>query len=138
MSTFRRVFLCLALVGVSGLGGCGDRDADRVIESEEEVSRDLKGTWTAAGEYGDLGEVEVWLTLEEDGSLSVVVVLDDGGRLSFPGTWELQDDLLVLRGVYFQPSGEARVRYSIRDDGTLVLEDEAGATEEWKQKEPAG
>ena len=138
MSAFRRVFLSLALAGGVAAGGCGDRDADRVIESEEEVSRDLKGTWTATGEYGDLGEVEVWLTLEEDGSLSVVVVLDDGGRLSFPGTWELQDDLLVLRGVYFQPSGEARVRYSIRDDGTLVLEDEAGATEEWKQKEPAG
>ena len=90
----------------------------------------LVGSWTTPRP----GETEIafTLTLEEDGSLTMVEHLDAGGQLSFPGTWVVEEDLLVFRGAYFQPDGESRVRYSIEGD-TLALEDAEGSTGVWQR-----
>jgi len=60
------------------------------------------------------------------------LLLTGGGQRSFPGSWELVEGELVLKGAYFRPDGESRVRWSIRDDGALVLEEE-GREQVWKE-----
>ena len=78
------------------------------------------------------GEVEVEMALAADGSLSVTLVLDSGVRRSFPGTWELESEELVLRGEYFAPAGESRVRWKM-EEVVLVLEDIDGRMQEWRR-----
>jgi hypothetical protein len=80
-----------------------------------------------------LGEVDVEMMLEEDGRLSMVLILSSGGRRSFPGSWAFEGDELVLSGVYFSPDGESRVRWQVKD-GVLVLEDASGRQQEWQRK----
>ena len=136
MKRARRAFLWIALAGTALAQGCGT-DARAVREEDSDgpsgASAQLIATWTTSAVHAELGEVEVLLTLREDGSLSMVMVTGAGGRLTFPGTWELQGESLVLRGSYFEPDGENRTRYTIRDDGVLLLEDDTGETEEWSR-----
>ena len=126
-----RALLLVALTGAAVAPGCGASDRATGAANGDGPAERLIGTWSTSGVHPELGAVEVQLTLRQDGSLTMVAVVDGGGRLSFPGIWELQGEWLVLRGPYFEPDGLARTRYSIRDDGALILEDEAGNTEVW-------
>ena len=40
----------------------------------------------------------------------------------------------MLQGAYFEPAGEQRVKWAIREDGILVLEEE-GRQQEWERQE---
>jgi len=113
---------------------CGIEEGENggPVEPDPEPVHPLVGTWRTNGTDPDLGEVEVLLLLEADGSLRMTLLLTGGGQRSFPGSWELVEGELVLKGAYFRPDGESRVRWSIRDDGALVLEEE-GREQVWKE-----
>jgi hypothetical protein len=97
----------------------------------------LVGTWQTSGTHERLGEVAIEMTLEEDGSLRMVVELTSGGSLSFPGTWEVDGQTLILRGAFFAPDEMSEVSWSLTEDGHLLLVDAAGASQEWRPK-PSG
>jgi hypothetical protein len=59
------------------------------------------------------GQVEVRLELQVEGTLRVTVTQSGGASLIFPGIWLLVDDVLLLRGNWFQPDGEVAVRCAI-------------------------
>ena len=124
----------IAVAVASAMPGCGGDDKAVVDEETTHPSGPaalLVGTWSTSAVHDEHGEVEARLTLRADGSLTMVAELPGGGRLTFPGTWEVEGAELVLRGAYFQPEGVARARYAVTVDGTLLLEDESGQTEEW-------
>ena len=73
------------------------------------------------------------MMLEEDGRVSMVLILSSGGRRSFHGSWAFAGDELVLSGAYFSRDGESRVRWQVKD-GVLVLEDASGRQQEWQRK----
>ena len=82
-----------------------------------------------------LGSVRVRLRLEGDGTLAMTLFMASSGQRSFPGSWELLDDVLILRGVYFAPDGESRVNWRLREDGVLLLRDVGGVEQEWQRVE---
>jgi hypothetical protein len=125
----KRLWLCAVLAALCWTGCCCETEeggASGPIDPDPEPRHPLVGTWRTHGTDPDLGEVEVLLLLETDGSLRMTLLLAGGGQRSFPGGWELTEGELVLKGAYFGSEGESRVRWSIRDDGTLVLEQEGG------------
>lgn len=117
----------------AGCSEAGEGMDDKVAANSPVSAQELMGIWTTTNVDEDLGEISVLMTLEKEGSLSMVEIMAAGGQLSFPGTWEQEGDHLILRGVYFKPAGEARVKFSIRDGDTLMLEDATGKIEEWKR-----
>ena len=125
------------MLGQVAIGaGCGDGHPATgpevpVPSGPTAAEQELIGTWASTNVDQNQEELEFVLTLEEDGRLSMAEKRGTGGQLSFPGTWALEGDLLVLRGAYFEPDGEARVKYSLPDGNTLVLEDESGAQGVW-------
>ena len=70
------------------------------------------------------------MQLRPDGTLTMAIVLPNGTRRSFKGTWSVHGDELELRGPYFAPDGESRVRWKI-EGLELVLEDSDGKQQEW-------
>jgi hypothetical protein len=94
----------------------------------------LVGLWLTQGIDPDLGAVNVAMTLRADGKLTIVQELPAGARLSFSGTWELDDAKLTLNGVYFAPGGQSQVGCQITQAG-LELKDEAGKTQIWRRAE---
>ena len=122
-----------ALVLLFGLG-CGERPQEPELNNVSENEPALTGIWTTHGVDQILGAIEVSMELKPDGSLSMVMVLASGGRRSFPGTWILDSEVLVLRGAYFTPGGESRVRWII-EGSVLVLENSVGQREEWQRKD---
>ena len=80
-----------------------------------------------------LGEVEVSMELKPDESLSMVVVLANGGRRSFPGTWKLDAETLCSGALISRLT--ARVELDGVEDSVLVLEDSIGQREEWQRKD---
>ena len=120
------LFCCAACSG----GGEAPVAAD--LQDPSESVPPVVGVWTTGGVDETFGEVEVEMALAADGSLSVTVVLDSGVRRSFPGTWELESEELVLRGEYFPPAGESRVRWKMKEV-VLVLEDIDGRMQEWRR-----
>ena len=136
MSKRRWVVLGMMLGQVATGTGCGDGAAgtgpeDPVPSGPTAAEQALIGAWTSTDVDHNQEELEFVLTLEEDGRLSMVEKRATGVQLSFPGTWALEGGLLVLRGAYFEPDGEARVSYSLSDGNTLVLEDDSGAQGTW-------
>ena len=136
MNKCRWVVLCIMLGQAASGAGCDDGAAgtgpeDSVPSGPTAAEQALIGTWTSTNVDRNQEELEFVMTLEEDGRLSMAEKRDAGGQLSFPGTWALEGDLLVLRGAYFEPDGEVRVKYSLPDGNTLVLEDESGAQGVW-------
>lgn len=129
----RCLFHC-ALLAALALVACGGDDAveERVIDPVE-VDPPLVGTWMTTGTDEDFGAVDVIMELRRDGTLKMSVALDGGGQLSFPGVWATDGETLVLEGEYFRPDNRSEVRWLIRDDGVLVLEDENGRSQEWKK-----
>ena len=94
------------------------------------------GVWTTRGIDETFGAVEVEMVLAADGSLNMTLIIDGGARRSFPGSWALETDELVLRGAYFAPAGESRVRWETEEEGTvLALEDSVGRVQEWRRSE---
>jgi hypothetical protein len=63
----------------------------------------------------------------------MTLFMESGGQRSFPGSWELIDDVLILRGFYFVPDGESRVNWSLREDGVLLVRDVDGVEQEWQR-----
>lgn len=132
---------CCGLLAALLWTGCAPEDSagERIVDAPEdevevaEPAHPLVGTWKTHGTDPILGEVDVLMYLETDGGLRMVLMLAGGGRRSFPGTWEAQEDELVLQGAYFEPAGEQRVRWAIREDGVLVLEEE-GRQQEWERQ----
>lgn len=131
----KAVWLCAVLAALCWTGCCcgiEEGGTDGPVEPDPEPPHPLVGTWQTRGIDPALGEVEAVLLLEEDGSLRMTLLLAGGGQRSFPGSWELVEGELVLKGAYFGADGESRVRWSIRDDGALVLEEE-GERQVWER-----
>ena len=95
----------------------------------------LVGTWQTSGTHERLGEVEIVMTLEADGTLRMVVELTSGGSVSFPGSWEVVDQSLVLRGVFFADE-ISEVSWALTASGSLLLTDSTGSTQNWSPAEP--
>jgi hypothetical protein len=112
------------------LGGCS---GDKVVSPEEvhDPAAALVGTWETNGVDEVLGPVVVRMRLQEGGILAMTQVPEGGGQRSFPGTWSIEEDELVLRGFYFGAAEESRVRWLIDAQGGLILEDENGGQQEW-------
>jgi hypothetical protein len=124
------VLLC-ALVA---LIGCGAEEKGPVESAEGDRPEDaLVGEWETQGVDEALGPVRVVMRLEADGILNMTLYMESGGQRSFPGTWLLEDEQLVLRGVYFGASGQQRVRWQI-EGMQLVLENASGAQQEWTRR----
>ncbi|MBT4980145.1 MAG: hypothetical protein HOM86_22685 [Gemmatimonadetes bacterium] len=117
------------------IAGCNEQSKPIVSDPAAPPGAEtgLHGVWTTHGVDETLGEVDVEMMLEEDGRLSMVLILSSGGRRSFPGSWAFEGDELVLSGAYFSPDGESRVRWQVKD-GVLVLEDASGRQQEWQRK----
>jgi hypothetical protein len=132
-----KVFLmvCVALL-LAACGGSGDKKA---MEPEEPVvvGAELLGQWSSSGIEPQLGPVDVLLSLEEEGQLRLTLLLEGGGRLSFPGTWSLVGEELHLFGEYFAPQGSSRVRWTL-DGDRLLLEDDQGQVQEWRRSPVQG
>lgn len=129
------LWLCAVLAALCWTGCCcgiEEGGTGGPVEPDPEPPHPLVGTWRTNGTDPVLGEVEVLLLLEADGSLRMTLLLAGGGQRSFPGSWQLAEGELVLKGAYFEPDGESRVRWSIRDDGALVLEEE-GREQVWER-----
>jgi len=121
------------VVAVLLLGGCSDK---KVVDPEEgDASLALVGIWETEGVDEALGPVLVRMRLQEGGSLAMALVLEGGGQRSFPGTWSVDGDELVLRGAYFGANEESRVDWRIDAQGVLILRDEEGAEQEWLRLE---
>ncbi len=95
----------------------------------------LVGTWQTSGTHERLGEVEIVMTLEADGTLRMVVELSSGGSVSFPGSWEVEDESLVLRGAFFA-GAVSEVSWALTASGSLLLTDSTGSTQNWSPAEP--
>jgi len=121
-------------VALALLAGCGSGDGEGDRGVEPAPAEALIGTWRTEGLDETLGEVEVLMRLEADGRLTMTVLMAGGGQQNFPGTWAVEGGELVLKGAYFAPAGESRVRWSIGEDGYLVLEDEGGRRQEWTRE----
>ena len=93
------------------------------------------GTWQTSGTHERLGEVEIVMTLEADGTLRMVVELTSGGSVSFPGSWEVADQSLVLRGAFFTDE-QSEVTWALTASGSLILTDSTGSTQDWSPAEP--
>jgi len=102
------------------------------VQDPGESAPAVVGVWITRGVDETFGEVEVEMALAADGSLNMTLVLDGGARRSFPGTWALEADELVLRGAYFAAAGESRVRWKM-EETMLVLEDADGRVQEWRR-----
>ena len=102
------------------------------VQDPGESAPVVVGFWITRGVDETFGEVEVEMALAADGSLNMTLVLDGGARRSFPGAWALEADELVLRGAYFAPAGESRVRWKM-EEAVLVLEDADGRVQEWRR-----
>ena len=132
----KRLLWCFVVAALV-VGGCGGDPGgeDKIVDGSAEPDRPLVGTWTAMGTDEDFGAVEVVMELRGDGTLSMSVAMQGGGQLTFPGTWTVEGSELVLEGEYFRPDKRSQVRWSLRDDGVLVLEDDSGESEEWMKLE---
>ena len=109
-----------------------------VVDAQDpgEPAPAVVGVWTTRGIDETFGAVEVEMVLAADSSLNMTLVIDGGARRSFPGSWALETDELVLRGAYFSPAGESRVLWKTEEEGTvLVLEDSDGRVQEWRRSE---
>ena len=127
---------CALLVWACGCGG-GDKGLDGGGETEEplpDAQTALVGEWVSEGTDPQYGPVGVLMRFEAGGDLRLVLLLESGGRLSFPGNWRLEDDTLVLQGAYFE--GESRVRWTLAA-GLLLLEAPDGRVQEWRRGDPA-
>ncbi len=113
---------------------CGGKDA---VAPEPEMRPEdaLVGTWETQGVDEALGPVRVRMRLDADGGLAMTLFMENGGQRSFPGAWQLLDDVLILRGVYFTPDNESRVNWRLQEDGALLLRDVGGVEQEWLRVE---
>ena len=112
--------------------GCDGDKANPSAGLELNHKEALVGQWLTQGTDPDLGEVHVAMILRVDGSLSIVQELPAGARLSFSGTWQLDDFKLTLKGVYFAPGGQRQVTCQITQE-ELTLKDETGNIQIWRR-----
>ena len=55
--------------------------------------------------------------------------------MSFPGSWEVADQSLVLRGAFFTDE-ISEVSWALTASGSLILTDSTGSTQDWSPVEP--
>ncbi len=114
--------------------GCGQGDKGVQPEGEQSKSAALVGFWFTRGDEPDLGaQVDVLLELQAAGRLRVTVTQPGGASLSFPGTWALTDESLLLRGVWFKPDGEVEVACEVRGTA-LILTAADGSAQTWERQ----
>lgn len=95
----------------------------------------LLGDWYTQGEDPDLGIVQIHMEFRAAGELRVSTTPVGGPIWSFPGTWTLDDDRLVLRGSGFKPDGEVEVGCQIRDQ-QLLLTSADGSVQTYDRQPP--
>ena len=121
------------------LVGCGGEGGGKGLESDEEAppaaEDSLLGQWTSSGSDPLYGPVEVLMSFDAGGALRLVLLLEGGGRLSFPGSWHLEGEELVLQGTYFEEG--SRVRWGLEGD-LLRLEDADGRVQQWQRGDESG
>ena len=138
LATSLAFILLLASLAISGCKSSSKEPEPPDLGNNPEpatVAHPVVGAWQTSGTHERLGEVEIVMTLEADGTLSMVVELPSGGMLSFPGLWEVEDQALVLRGAFF--AGEvSTVSWALAESGSLILTDSTGSTQDWSPVEP--
>jgi hypothetical protein len=110
---------------------CGGMDAlapEQAVRPEDA----LVGTWETQGWIG-AGCGAGAHALRGRRGIGYDVVYGERRAASFPGSWELIDDVLILRGFYSVPDGESRVNWSLREDGVLLVRDVDGVEQEWQR-----
>lgn len=127
------VLWAMMLVGCGGEGGGKGLDSDEEAPPTAEDS--LRGQWASRGSDPLYGPVEVLMSFDAGGILRLVLLLEGGGRLSFPGSWHLEGEELVLQGTYFEE--DSRVRWGLEGD-LLRLEDADGRVQEWRRDDESG
>jgi hypothetical protein len=119
------------------LTACGGQDkGSGPTEPDGDTGRDspLVGTWHTTGEDPALGgPVDVLLEIQAAGTLRVTVTQSAGASLSFPGTWALVENVLQLRGAWFQPDGGVDVRWDVNGD-VLILIAADGNSQNWERR----
>ena len=61
----------------------------------------------------------------------MTIFMETGGQRSFPGTWLVEGNQLVLSGAYFGEAGQQRVRWKVEEKGRLILENKEGRQQVW-------
>ena len=127
------LILLLAALAASGCDSTSKEPAAPDLATSPEPgagAHPLVGSWQTTGPHERLGEVDIVMTLEEDGTLRLLVGLPSGGSVSFPGTWEAEEQSLVLRGAFFTDE-MSTVSWELTGSGSLILTDSTGATQDW-------
>ena len=101
------------------------------VESMSENNSTIAGVWTTEGEDKDYGHVVVEMRLMDSGGLTMILFTEGGSQRSFPGSWLIEDNELVLKGRYFGSQGEERVVWKLIDEDVLILQDEFGSEQKW-------
>ena len=122
---------CLFLFSVFIISCSKDR---LYVETTSEYNSTIAGVWTTEGEDKDYGPVIVEMRLMDSGSLTMILFTEGGSQRSFPGSWLIEQDELVLKGRYFGSEGEERVIWKLIDEGVLLLRDEFGSEQKWFRK----
>ena len=91
----------------------------------------IAGVWTTEGEDKDYGHVVVEMRLMDSGGLTMILFTESGSQRSFPGSWLIEENELVLKGRYFGSQGEERVVWKLIDEDVLILRDEFGSEQKW-------
>ncbi len=128
--------LLLILTAIACGSNSQRKEPDRATDPELEIEHPLVGIWNAAGTHKRLGEVEIVMTLESDGSLRMVITLPSGGNLSFPGTWETNDRNLILRAAFFAPTEISKATWLVDGSGAVILTDANGTEQKWTAVQP--
>lgn len=119
--------------------GCGGEGGGKGLDSDEEApplaEDSLLGQWASSGSDPLYGPVEVLMNFDAGGTLRLVLLLEGGGRLSFPGSWHIEGEELVLQGTYFEEG--SRLRWGF-EGHLLRLEDAEGRVQEWKRGDESG
>jgi hypothetical protein len=121
----------LWVYALCALWGCTERSSATGQEENSPAEAELLGTWETEGVDPVLGSVRVRMRIEEEGLLMMTLLMETGGQRSFPGTWLVEGDEWVLRGVYFGEDGEQRVRWQVENGGRLIVTDEQGLQQVW-------
>tara|TARA_B100000579_G_C22759560_1_gene818242 strand:+ start:863 stop:1252 length:390 start_codon:yes stop_codon:yes gene_type:complete len=101
------------------------------VESMSENNSTIAGVWTTEGEDKDYGHVVVEMRLMDSGGLKMILFTESGSQRSFPGSWLIEENELVLKGRYFGSQGEERVVWKLIDEDVLILRDEFGSEQKW-------
>ena len=113
------------------LWGCTERSLATGQKETSSARVEFLGTWETEGVDPVLGPVRVRMRIEQEGLLIMTIFMETGGQRSFPGTWLVEGNQLVLSGAYFGEDEEQRVQWQVENGGRLILGDEQGLQQVW-------